>query len=107
MLFFSDSGPFGETSNENCKVYLYHHFVSKGSVYMYDIDNQQTKALALNCLAYPSGLVMGLDEKSLYVCETCKNRVIRFVLTNQGGCFFSVLYQFSGRFGPTAIAVSS
>ena len=74
---------------------------------MYDIDNQQTKALALNCLAYPSGLVMGLDEKSLYVCETCKNRVIRFVLTNQGGCFFSVLYQFSGRFGPTAIAVSS
>lgn len=92
VLFFSDSGPFGETSNENCKVNYF--FYTKGSVYMYDLDNQQVKPLALNCLAYPSGLVMGLDEKSLFVCETCKNRVIRFILTNQGGCFFSVLYQF-------------
>jgi hypothetical protein len=49
---------------------------------------------------------MSNDEKILYVCETCKNRVLRFVLTNQGIFYFSVYYQFSGRFGPTALAVS-
>ena len=35
-LFFTDSGPFGETSNEN----------PRGSVYMFEIDSHQPKALA-------------------------------------------------------------
>jgi len=71
-LFFTDSGPFGDTSLEN----------SKGSVYMVDLDACVIKPLALSCLAYPSGLVLSNDEKILYVCETCRNRVLRFVLTN-------------------------
>lgn len=77
-LFFTDSGPFCETSIENCK----------GSVYMIDVEASEIKPLALNCLAYPSGLVLSNDEKILYVCETCNNRVLRFVLFTQGMFYF-------------------
>jgi len=42
----------------------------------------------------------------LYVCETCKNRVLRFVLTTQGIYYFSVYINFSGRFGPISCVVS-
>lgn len=73
---------------------------------MIDLENSNIRPLALNCLAYPSGLVLSNDEKILYVCETCKNRLLRFVLTDLGVFYFSVYYQFSGRFGPTAVAVS-
>ena len=77
-LFFTDSGPFGETSIEN----------PKGSVFMIDLDGQFIRPLALNCLAYPSGIALSLDEKIIYVSETCKNRVLRFVLSSQGIYFF-------------------
>lgn len=49
---------------------------------MIDLDDSIIRPLALNCLAYPSGLALSEDEKILYVCETCKNRVLRFVLTS-------------------------
>eukprot|EP00825_Cyclidium_porcatum_P023742 TRINITY_DN2629_c0_g1_i5.p1 TRINITY_DN2629_c0_g1~~TRINITY_DN2629_c0_g1_i5.p1 ORF type:complete len:227 (+),score=29.54 TRINITY_DN2629_c0_g1_i5:269-949(+) len=95
-LFFTDSGPFCETSIEN----------PKGSVFMIDLDDSIIRPLALNCLAYPSGLALSNDEKILYVCETCKNRVLRFVLTSQGIYYFSTYIQFSGKFGPISCAVS-
>ena len=95
-IFFTDSGPFGETTIDN----------SKGSVYVIDLEGQVIKPLAFNCLAYPSGLVLSNDDKVLYVCETCRNRVLRFVLTNEGVFYQSVFYQFSGRYGPTAITIS-
>jgi len=60
-LFFTDSGPFSETSIQNVK----------GSVYMIDLEDQIIRPLALNCLAYPSGLSLSNDEKFLFVCETC------------------------------------
>lgn len=97
-IFFTDSGPFGETSIEN----------PKGSVFMVDLDASDVKAigLALRCLAHPSGLALSHDEKMLYVSETCNNRIIRFVLMNQGVYSFSVYHQFIGRFGPMALVVS-
>ncbi|KAL4495585.1 hypothetical protein ABPG72_014054 [Tetrahymena utriculariae] len=95
-LIFTDSGPFGETSIEN----------PKGSVFMIDLEDKFVRPLALNCLAYPSGLALSTDEKILYVCETCKNRVLRFVLTPQGIFYFSVFATFQGRFGPIACTVS-
>lgn len=49
---------------------------------MIDLDDLIIRPLALSCLAFPSGLALSFDEKILYVCETCKNRVLRFVLTN-------------------------
>ncbi|EGR27644.1 strictosidine synthase, putative [Ichthyophthirius multifiliis] len=96
-LIFTDSGPFGETSIEN----------STGSVFIIDLEESVIRPLALNCLAYPSGLALSLDEKILFVCETCKNRVLRFVLTPQGIFYFSVFVNFQGRFGPITCSVSS
>lgn len=55
---------------------------------MIDLDDSIIRPLALNSLAYPSGLALSVDEKNLYVCETCKNRVLRFVLTSQGNTNF-------------------
>lgn len=70
---------------------------------MIDLEDKFIRPLALNCLAYPTGLALSTDQKTLYihrrcdytyakgcffllkykrfVCETCKNRVLRFVLT--------------------------
>jgi len=96
-LFFTDSGPFGETSLEN----------PKGSLFLIDLEAMIIRPLALNCLAYPTGLALSLDEKNIYVCETCTNRILRFSVNSQGIYHFSVFHQFSGRFGPTAIAISN
>jgi sugar lactone lactonase YvrE len=42
----------------------------------------------------------------LYVAETLKNRILRVVLHSSGVYHTSVFHQFSGRLGPTALAVS-
>ncbi len=52
----------------------------KGSVFMIDLSAMSIKPLCLNKLAYPSGIILSLDEKIIYVSETCANRVLRFVL---------------------------
>lgn len=49
---------------------------------------------------------LSLSKIYRYVCETCRNRVLRFVLTNQGIYYFSVFKVFYGRFGPLACTVS-
>ena len=76
-LFFTDSGPFGETSIEN----------PEGSVFWCDLEDRKVEPLALNCLAYPSGMALSGDENILYVTETCKNRVLRFIGTPDGDFF--------------------
>jgi sugar lactone lactonase YvrE len=38
-------------------------------------------------LAYPTGIALNQEENVLFVCETCKNRVIRFVGTPDGDFF--------------------
>jgi len=96
-LFFTDSGPFETTSLEK----------PKGSVYIIELDAQIIRPLAYKCLAYPTGLALSLNEKNIYVCETCSNRLLRFSLNSKGVYHFSVFHQFYGRFGPTAVSVSS
>ena len=59
-LFFTDSGPFGETTLEN----------ANGSVFAIDLGGSMLKSVIYNKLAHPSGLVMSLDESVLYVSET-------------------------------------
>lgn len=51
QLFFTDSGPFGETAIDNCK----------GSLFVVDLENSFVKPLALYCLSYPSGICFGND----------------------------------------------
>ena len=54
-LYFTDSGPWGETSIEN----------PRGSVFVADIELGIVRPLALNCLAFPTGLVLANKEKVL------------------------------------------
>ncbi|CAD7972129.1 unnamed protein product [Amoebophrya sp. A120] len=97
LLYFTDSGPLGETSVQN----------PKGSVFAINPATQLLIPLAYNCLAYPSGIALTADEKVLYVAETSMNRVLRFTQSPPGVYHCTVFHQLSGRFGPTALAVSS
>jgi len=51
---------------------------------MIDLSAMVLKPLCLNKLAYPCGLALSLDEKVLFVNETCANRVLRYVLSESG-----------------------
>jgi len=81
-LYFTDSGPFCHSSLEN-KI---------GSVYMIDLSAMTMKPLLHGGLAMPSGICLSLDEKILYVSETCVNRVLRIVLTEDEGFHHNTFY---------------
>lgn len=95
-LFFTDSGPLGETNLEN----------PTGSVFAIDLGVSMLKPIIYGKLAHPSGLAMSPNENILYVAETLMNRVLRVVIHSSGVYHTSVFKQFSGRLGPTALAVS-
>lgn len=97
MLYFTDSGPFGETSLQN----------PKGSVFAISPATQLLLPICLHTLAHPCGLALSPDEKNIYVCETAMNRILRFTQHPPGVFHCSVFYQLAGRFGPTAIAVAA
>lgn len=94
-LFFTDSGPLGETSLEN----------PSGSVFAIDLGVSMLKPVIFNKLAYPSGLALSNDENLMFVSETYANRILRIVLHSSGVYHTSVFHQFSGRLGPTALAM--
>ena len=94
-LFFTDSGPLGETSLEN----------PGGSIFAIDLGVSMLKPVIYNKLAYPCGLAMSIDENILYVAETYANRILRIVIHSSGVYHTSVFHQFSGRLGPTALAM--
>jgi len=41
-----------------------------------------------------------------YVCETFKNRVLKFYVNKIRNFLFTVFFQFSGKLGPTAVATN-
>ena len=95
-LFFTDSGPMGESNLENpC-----------GSIFAIDLGVSMLKPIVYGKLALPSGLALSPNENILYVAETLLNRILRVVIHSSGVYHTSVFYQFSGRLGPTALAVS-
>lgn len=94
-LFFTDSGPLGETSLEN----------PTGSVFAIDLSVSMLKPVIYNKLAYPSGLALSAEENVLYVAETYANRILRIVCHPSGVYHTSVFHQFTGRLGPTAISI--
>lgn len=95
-LFFTDSGPFGESGLEN----------PWGSVFAIDLAESLLKQVQVDSLAYPTGLAVNLSEDVLYISEMCRNRILKVVLHSNGTYHTSVFKQFSGRFGPTAMAVN-
>lgn len=95
-LFFTDSGPLGESSLENpC-----------GSLFVIDLTVSMLKPIIYGSLAHPAGLAMNAEGNILYVAETLKNRVLRVVVHSSGAFHTSVFHQFSGRLGPTALAMN-
>ena len=95
-LFFTDSGPLGETNLEN----------PNGSIFAIDLGVSMLKPILYGKLAHPCGLALNPEENVLYVAETLNNRVLRVVLHSSGVYYTSVFHQFSGRLGPTALAVA-
>jgi sugar lactone lactonase YvrE len=93
-LVFCDSGYFG-TSSLNKPL---------GSVFFYDPSIKSSRALMLNCLANPSDLALDQNRNTIYICETFTNRIIR-IIHKDGIYNSSIFFQFSGRVGPTAIAL--
>ena len=80
-LFFTDSGPLGETSIQN----------PKGSLFLVDLDDMElVQPLALECLAHPSDLAISNNDDILYVCETLKNRILKFYIGNNTLYTFTV-----------------
>ena len=95
MLFFTDSGPLGETGLES----------PKGSLFGVDLSLSILKPLLVNSLAHPFGIALSPEENVLYVAETNENRVLRVVSHSSGVFHTSVFANFTGRFGPTALAM--
>ena len=56
-------------------------------------------------LAHTCGIALSNDENMIFVAETGLNRVLRIVCHSSGSYHTSVYHQFSGRFGPTALAM--
>merc|ERR1711988_953818 len=96
-VYFTDSGPMGETSIAN----------PRGSLFCVDGEQQMLRPLAYECLAHPCGLALSGDHQTLFVAETMHNRVLRFAQSPPGSFHMSVFYQFSGRLGPTALTFDS
>ena len=96
-MYFTDSGPFGETGLQN----------PTGSCFCVTAsqEGQILKPLALNSLAYPTGLALSPDERMVYVCEMATNRLLRFFQKPTGVFHYSVFCQFSGGVGPSSVAV--
>jgi sugar lactone lactonase YvrE len=92
-LYFTDSGPLGETTINS----------PTGSVF--SLIGEFIQPLAFRCLAHPSGIALSPKEDEIYVCETLKNRILRFVRRPSGIYQCSVFHQFNGLLGPTSIAV--
>jgi sugar lactone lactonase YvrE len=60
ILFFTDSGPMGETTIDN----------PKGSVFAIDLSVSMLKPVLVERLAHPSGIAINPTETVLYVAET-------------------------------------
>ena len=58
-MFFTDSGPLGETTLQS----------PKGSVFLISADGQLLQPLLLEALAHPCALALGLDERVIFVAE--------------------------------------
>lgn len=96
-IYFSDSGPLGETGLH----------AATGSIF--SIANtsggQILKPLSLENLASPSGIALSPNGKLLYVCEQMTNRILRYFQRPEGVYHGSVFCQLSGGIGPSAVVV--
>ncbi|KAE9045832.1 hypothetical protein PR003_g2202 [Phytophthora rubi] len=99
-LFFTDSGPLGETTLEK----------PRGSVFCIASSSsggQVLRPIVMECLAHPWGVAVSLDTGALFVAETMRNRVLRLQQRPSNAYHASVFYQFSGGMGPSGVACAA
>ena len=94
-IFFTDSGPFGETSIQR----------PMGSVYAIKRDQHGSRLVPLlhNCLAHPCAIAVS-SHGEVFVAELMLNRVLRLVPQN-GVYHTSVYLQLQSQCGPSALAI--
>ncbi|ETI48559.1 hypothetical protein, variant [Phytophthora nicotianae CJ01A1] len=96
-LFFTDSGPLGETTLEK----------PQGSVFCIASSpsgGQVLRPLVMECLAHPWGIAVSPDTGALFVAETMKNRIVRLRQRPNNAYHTSIFHQFSGGMGPSGLA---
>ncbi|CEG40832.1 Predicted alkaloid synthase/Surface mucin Hemomucin [Plasmopara halstedii] len=96
-LFFTDSGPMGETTLEK----------PQGSVFCITsspVGGQVLRPLLTECLAHPWGIAVSPKNGALFVAETMQNRIVRLHQRPSNVYHASVFYQFTGGMGPSGIA---
>jgi len=94
-MFFTDSGPLGETGLHS----------PRGSLYVIatSLSGKMLKPISLETLAYPTGIAISPDGKFIYVAEMMTNRILRFFQRPEGVYHGSVFYQLSGGIGPSSL----
>ncbi len=92
-LYFTDSGPEGDTGLHN----------PLGSVFV--MSARVLRPIALRCLANPTGIALSPNDAALFVAEAAQNRVLRYTQKPPGVWHGAVFHQFSGRLGPSALVV--
>lgn len=94
-VFFTDSGPLGETSIQR----------PKGSVYAIVEDTNGSRLVPLlhKCLAHPCSIAVS-SHGDVFVAELMLNRVLRLVPQN-GVYHASVFLQLQSQLGPSALAI--
>ena len=97
-VFFTDSGPLGESSLDSPRgaVFSIEHEAGGGGLVLRPLSRG---------LAHPCGVCVG-EDGSVYVAEMLANRVLRLARRPNGTYLVSVLHCFSGRLGPSALAYS-
>uniref|UniRef100_K3W8A4 SMP-30/Gluconolactonase/LRE-like region domain-containing protein n=1 Tax=Globisporangium ultimum (strain ATCC 200006 / CBS 805.95 / DAOM BR144) TaxID=431595 RepID=K3W8A4_GLOUD len=97
-IYFTDSGPMGETTLEKPRGSIF-------SICTSPSGGQILRPLALECLAHPSGITASpADPKILFVAEMMQNRIVRLCQRPSNTYHLNVFYQFAGGLGPSCIA---
>mmetsp|Transcript_29257 Transcript_29257/g.30369 ORF Transcript_29257/g.30369 Transcript_29257/m.30369 type:complete len:318 (-) Transcript_29257:26-979(-) len=95
VIYFTDSGKF---EYGQC-------YPANGSLFSLDLDTKIITPILYECLSHPNDVAYDYSAKCIYVCETFANRITRVKTSSSGIKYSSVFYQFSGRLGPTSLAI--
>lgn len=75
------------------------------SLFCLDLDTKIVKPILSKCLSHCSDICYDNLSKAIYICEPFANRVTKAQIHKSGTIFSSIFHQFSGRLGPTSLAV--
>ncbi len=80
-------------------------YPSNDSLFCLDLDTKIVKPILSKCLSHCSDICYDNLSKAIYICEPFANRVTKAQIHKSGAIFSSIFHQFSGRLGPTSLAV--